>query len=358
MNRTFWVSALLVLTAVAPAPAGPLGKRSELDRVNAQLAGQVVDFTHNHGQDHRIWSPALECSRDLYVYLPPNYDPACRYPVVLYLHAFQQDEVNFLDPVVKLFDCAIQKGILPPLIVAAPDGSITGRPTWFGSGSFFINSKAGRFEDYIIEDVWGFVTSHFSVRPEREAHVILGASMGGFGAYNLGIKHPEIFKIVAAIFPPLNIRWVDCHGVYRAPFCPDCIGFRTDLRPHEVLARFYGVPVRMKSLINPLYGRSRGRHEEIIEGLSRENPTEMLAAYNVQPDSHDFYIGYGGKDQFNVAAQVESFVYFANERGIHVDLNFLPDGKHDQATGVKLFPGTAEWLGKRLAPFGPVPAAP
>src|SRR5205807_833854 len=133
--------------------------------------------THNHGADRRIWSAALQQPRDLYVYLPPGYDGTRQYPVMLWLNPIMADEASFLDGVVQLLDKTIRTGQLPPFIVAAPDGSITGRARLFSAGSFYVNSDAGRFEDYIIQDVWGFVIRNYAVRPEREAHVIAGASM-------------------------------------------------------------------------------------------------------------------------------------------------------------------------------------
>src|SRR6202035_2451276 len=108
-----------------------------------------------------------------------------------------------------------------PFIIAAPDGSISGRASVFNGGSFFINSDAGRFEDWVATDVWNFVIQNFPIRPEREAHVIAGASMGGFGACNLGIKYRDRFHIVIGIMPALNLRYVDCHGRYFAPFDPN-----------------------------------------------------------------------------------------------------------------------------------------
>src|SRR5262245_29620540 len=68
-----WLGAVLALGfAVSEASAVcPLGGRFLLDKINRRLHGQVIDYTHNHGQDNRIWSEALQCKRDLYVYLPP-----------------------------------------------------------------------------------------------------------------------------------------------------------------------------------------------------------------------------------------------------------------------------------------------
>ena len=80
------------------------------------------------------------------------------------------------------------------MIIATPDGSIRGAPSILNPGSFYLNTRAGRFEDYLIEDVWCFLVTNFSIRPERELHILAGASMGGFAAYNLGFKHSEQFN--------------------------------------------------------------------------------------------------------------------------------------------------------------------
>ncbi len=351
MSRPPWIGAVLVVTVGASVAQAFPGHYPNLDRVNACLNGHIVDFTHNHGSDNRIWSEALCEKRDLYVYLPPGFDPSCRYPLLMFLHAFRQDETDLLDSILPRFDQAMSCGELPPAIVVVPDGSIQGRPSLFSAGSFFINSKAGAFEDFIIKDVVPFVEHHFPIRPERAAHVLMGASMGGFGAFNLGIKYRCYFHIVVGIFPPVNLRWLDCHCRYRhTEFDPCCWGWRQHIRPCEVIARFYCIPIRMKRLVTPLYGRDE---DEALAGITRENPVEMLGTYNVQPCDLAMYIGYAGKDQFNIQAQVDSFLYVARCRGLCVETEFLPDGKHDLKTGLKLFPGAAAWLAPKLAPYSP-----
>src|SRR5207248_3093981 len=159
--------------------------------------------------------------------------------------------------------------------VAAPDGSLHGRRSWFTAGSFYINYKAGHFEDYIMCDVWDFVVNRFPILPERDAHILAGASMGVFGAYNLAFKYPDRFKILIGVFPPLNLRWVDCDCRYRSNYDPCCWGWRTSVdRGREVIARFYGglITIRLRRLIDPLFGRG----PEAIAAISRETPIELL----------------------------------------------------------------------------------
>jgi hypothetical protein len=345
----------VLLLALVPGPgarANPLGPRSWLINVNRRLHGQVLDFTRNHGKDRRIWSPALCQRRDLYVYLPPGYDPCRQYPLIVWLHGFAQDETTLLRDVVDPIDEAITCGVMPPAIVVAPDGSLKGVDCLFSAGSFFINSKAGRFEDYLMHDVLGFVTRNFSVRPEPEAHAIIGVSMGGGAAVNKVIKYSDYFKTCVGIFPPVNIRWVDCRGRYMGNFDPDCWGWRTDIsRRREVVGRFYGVfTIRMKQVIGPLFDAD---DPGVIERLRSENPIEMLELYDVRPGQFALYIGYGGLDQFNLDAQVESFLYVARARCLDVTVNYEPNGRHDRRTARKMIPDIMRWLGAHLADYGP-----
>jgi S-formylglutathione hydrolase FrmB len=346
------LALLSLLLSALSASAHGLPRPFELERVNRRLHGQVIDHTDNHGQRRALWSPSLCQHRDLYVYLPPGFDPTKRYPLILWLHGFAQDEHSFLTEVVEPLDRAIWCGKLPPTIVAAPDGSLRGTDGLLSAGSFYLNTKAGAFEDYLMIDVWDFLMNHYPIRPEPEAHVIAGVSMGGGAAFNKAIKYPDRFKTVVGIFPPLNTRWLSCRGRYMDPFDPCCWGWREDYSHGlEVVGRFYGVvTIRLRQVSYPLYGR---RNPDTAELVSRENPIEMLDAYDVRDGQIAMYVAYGGLDQFNIATQVDSFLYRARERGIHVEVGYDPRGKHDLATALKLLPGVLDWLGPRLAPYAP-----
>lgn len=344
----------LTLGVSAPLSARPLERfihpSDELANVNRRLHGQVVDFTCNHGGDRRIYSPSLGAKRDLYVYLPPHYSPQQQYPLIIYMHGFGQDEESFLK-FVELFDGPIACGKLPPVIIAAPDGSIRGRPSLLNAGSFYVNSKAGRFEDYIVLDVWNFLHERYLIRPERGAHVLVGGSMGGFAAFNLGIKYRDRVGNVAGVLPPLNLRYLDCHGRYFAPFDPDCIGWRQELRPYAAVGRFACglIVIRERRMTDPLFGRS----PDAIGNVARENPTEMLESYDVKPGELEMFVGYAGRDEFNLDAQAESFLYYAKCRGLTVTSVYVPNGHHNTETAKKMVPCVTEWLGPKLAPYAP-----
>jgi enterochelin esterase-like enzyme len=349
-----WLGILL-LVALPLASAQATGWRKDipdLALVNRHLAGTVVDYTANHGQDNRIWSPHLYQRRDLYVYLPPNYDPNLAYPFMIWLHGSVQDEQTFLHHVAPQIDAAIRCGKLPPLIVAAPDGSIHGEPGLAGApASFFLNSRLGDFEDFVLQDVWNFVCQHYAIRSEREAHIVAGLSAGGMAAFNYGIKHREAFGVVIGIAPPLNLRWMNTKGDYQANFDPHDWGWRQELsRAHEVVGRFGLISVSIGRFVEPVFGSGP---PAVLE-MAKENPIEMMVRLDLQPGELEMYVAYGGHDQFNIDAQVESFLYMARSRGLEVGVGYAPLGGHLPLTVNRLLPGALEWLGKRIGAAGTV----
>jgi S-formylglutathione hydrolase FrmB len=350
-----WLAALLLAGLAVPTSFAQEPEDEETDRgldpiaLNAVIGGRVVDHTHNHGSDKRIWSRSLFQWRDMYVYLPPGFNKNQFYPVVLFLHGFAQDEHSFLHAV-RALDNAILRGIMPPVIVAAPDGSLDGFGCLARPGSFFINSNAGPYEDFVLQDVWDYLVYHYPIRPEREAHVLVGVSMGGFGAFNLGIRHRDAFGAVVGIFPPLNLRWSDCHGDTQADFNPYSWGWRENFdNPREVLGLSGARRLRLGKLIAPVFGDG----EEAQQAIRDNNPIELIDKTRLRNGELSMFIAYAGKDEFNIDAQVESFLYYAKCRSLGVHVAYDPHGHHNWRTANRFMPAIFRWLGARLTPFAP-----
>lgn len=354
MGRPVVVTALALLLATAalalpPGPVAHLLTAGKFQRVNAGLAGQLLDFTDNHGADNRLWSPALGAKRSVYVYLPPGYDGVRCFPAGLWLHALGQDEQGFVE-VAQKFDAAIRCGQLPPVILVAPDGSIPGWATLVRAGSFYLNSAAGRYEDFVIQDVWhGFACRQFRIKPGREHHFLAGASMGGFGAYHLGFRYKPEFGLLVGVFPPLDLTYADCHGQYLAAFDPLCRGVRTEFARNEVVGRFSNglIQVRSRRLTDPLVGK-RADPGEVAAFIRANNPADLLDACDVRPGEFGMWVGYGTRDEFNCSAQVESFCERCRRRGFQPDKTVIPGGKHNKDTARALFPPVADWLRTHL----------
>jgi S-formylglutathione hydrolase FrmB len=200
------------------------------------------------------------------------------------------------------------------------------------------------------------VLRHYPIRPEREAHVIVGGSMGGSAAYRIAIEHRDLFAIVAGFFPAVNLRWVDCHEHYRGKFDPCCWGWRERLRPHEIVGVFYGglLPVTYGELIRPLFGVG----PDAIPEVSRINPIEAMERTDLQPGELQMYMAYGGKDEFNIEAQAQSFLYLARQRGLCVRVDYDPKGRHGLPLAREFFQSAAEWLAPLIAPYAPPLTSP
>jgi S-formylglutathione hydrolase FrmB len=275
---------------------------------------------------------------------------------MLWLHGLGGDERQFIDVAVEDVDRAIVCGQLPPLVIAVPDGQSKGRPGLTSSHSGFLNSRLGPYEDYLLCDVWGFVVGNYPVRPERHAHVIGGVSLGGGAAYHHAIKHREMFGAVLGIFPPVNLRWVDCHGRYFGNFDPDCWGWRDNVRwGHEPVGKFYGiVKVPLRRLVYPLYGRG----PQAVDKISHDNPIEMLDYYEVRPGDLAMFLAYGAKDEFNLDAQAESFIFRARQLGLPITVACDPQGRHNTETARKFLTPAVNWLAALIAPYSPKCVAP
>ena len=237
------------------------------------------------------------------------------------------------------------------MVIVVPDGTVNGSPSLTSAGSFWINSKAGNFGDYLVRDVWHWALANFAVRPEREAHVVAGASMGGFGAYNVAFKNKSEFAHVVGIMPPINMRYGDCDGRYLSDYDPSCFKLRFVGRRNEVVGVFYGgLLIRSRRLLDPLVGADAAP-EEANAFVSRENPYEMLRRYGVRPGEFNLFVGYGKRDEFNIDAQAESFVDECARLGIFPTTLVLPRGRHNVATALDMIPALNQWTFEKVGPL-------
>ncbi len=310
------------------------------------LGGSLVDLTRNHGADRRFYSSALGEKRDMYVYLPPGYDRRKRYPLLIWLHGYMADERQSLYTVLPALDEAIRRGDLPPLVAAIPDGSISGDFYYVGVGSWWIDSRRGRFQTYVLEDVIRFMERNFSVTRDPSRRILAGWSMGGFGAYNMVLKYPDRFRIVAAVSPPLNLRYVDCTGNYFGDFDPNCWHMRDHFTGLDVVGRYWHglVKVRAWWVIYPVWGRGRAAVRRIIQ----ENPLDILVRRRPDLRHNRLFVAYGRCDEMNLDAQIESFLYVASRMGVKVEAVAYPDGTHVESFMASVVYNLLQWVGSQL----------
>ena len=162
-----------------------------------------------------LHSRLLRKDRPLLVYLPPGYkDEGPAYPVMFALHGYSTRPQTWATLLIGPLERAFAAGTVPPLVVVMPDLSISGNgtddpSTWFDdrSGNFCINSNLGRFEDHFFEEIAPFVFSTFNVRTDPRGVVMIGSSMGGYGALYYAVRHPSFSHLLVPIYPSADLRY-------------------------------------------------------------------------------------------------------------------------------------------------------
>jgi putative tributyrin esterase len=77
-----------------------------------------------------------------------------------------------------------------------------------GASSYYTNAvdpPQDRYEDYIVRDLISDVESKFPVATGRASRAIIGVSMGGFGAVNLALHHPDLFIFAGGLSSAIDV---------------------------------------------------------------------------------------------------------------------------------------------------------
>lgn len=160
-------------------------------------------------------SEALGVDKDVVVYLPIGYDrePTRRWPVLYYLHGLGGTETDWT--VLGQLATAADKLALDAIVVM-PDGddsfyANSSRPTHYaaclrtGKGLFIPAQprrktcvKRAAYETYITKDLIAWLDGKYRTIASRDGRGVAGVSMGGFGALQLSMRHPDLYAAAAS----------------------------------------------------------------------------------------------------------------------------------------------------------------
>jgi enterochelin esterase-like enzyme len=128
--------------------------------------------------------PALR--RDTLVYLPPGLDPLRAYPVVVLLQGFRGSPYSFSGSLrlASVADAAIASGRVRPFLAVVPPAGVSTR---------YEGEWAGLWETYLLRDVLGWARANLPASPDRSGWTLAGLSAGGYGAVDIGLRHPLLF---------------------------------------------------------------------------------------------------------------------------------------------------------------------
>jgi S-formylglutathione hydrolase len=175
-SRLWLLSLCLTVAAFAAAPAQTEGRLVSDTLHSRALSGNKYGDSPNRG---------------VFVYLPPSYDasPSRRYPTIYLLHGFGSSEHSWVRgyrgfSIKPTMDSLIAAGAIKEMIVVMPNGM-----NRLG-GSFYTNSEAtGNWDDYISRELVAYVDEKYRTIARPESRGLAGHSMGGYGAFALGMRH-------------------------------------------------------------------------------------------------------------------------------------------------------------------------
>lgn len=169
------------------APAWAMMALLELAAVHSVAVAQtpVIAELPEGLQTVELYSAAVDRTMKYDIVLPTGYEQSdAAYPVLYLLHGYMQNYTVWG----RNLGAAFYARTLGDMILVMPDAG----NTWFVNYAASASGK-DRWEDYLINDVISHVDANFRTVTRREGRAIAGLSMGGFGAFSLGLRHPEMF---------------------------------------------------------------------------------------------------------------------------------------------------------------------
>ncbi len=136
--------------------------------------------------------------RQVPVYLPPDVDPA-GLPLIAVLAGYGGTGAGALDGTPwspsfpERYEALLDAGDAVPAAFFFPDAF-----TRLG-GSQYLNSSAnGRYEDYLVDELFPFVEEHFGLAGKPARRGLMGKSSGGFGSVHVAFARPGQFGAIAS----------------------------------------------------------------------------------------------------------------------------------------------------------------
>jgi predicted alpha/beta superfamily hydrolase len=188
--------------------------------------GERDEFAGSAERLPALYSPQLDNTRDIVVYLPATYrDGTGRFPVV-YMHDGQNlfhDELAFAGAwrIDRGLEDASRSG-LEAIVVALPNAG----PQRMSEYSPFVDARHGggggdAYLQFIVETVKPRIDKRFRTVTARDGTGIAGSSLGGLISLYGFFRHPTVFGFCGAMSPAL---WFADGAIFdyieRAPFVP------------------------------------------------------------------------------------------------------------------------------------------
>ncbi|MBD7957697.1 Ig-like domain repeat protein [Microbacterium sp. Sa4CUA7] len=177
-----------------------VGTRDGAAHVFQPAAQQFLQFSaetlRETGNSSRFFRETVDSrlegqTREFVTYLPPSYltDPDRDYPVVYLLHGInggsREWEPREID---RVFDDLWAQGLAESIVIM-PDGE----SLWYAD-----QPGGTPWRSMFLTEMVPLVDAEYRTLDDPAFRALTGVSMGGFGAYSLGLSHPELFSSLAS----------------------------------------------------------------------------------------------------------------------------------------------------------------
>ena len=156
-------------------------------------------FTQYIESEHRAKALGQEgtATENFLVYLPEGYfdeeNADKRYPVAYIFHQINSSSNSWkIDGINELLDKGIAEGDIKNTILIIPDSV---PDSWW----------RGEWINMVTEDIIPFVDATYRTVDDARFRFTVGASMGGSGSYNIGLRNPNKFSGIISYFGAINM---------------------------------------------------------------------------------------------------------------------------------------------------------
>ena len=164
---------------------------------------------------HQVGSDSLGRAMTVNVYLPPDYRPGQRLPVLWLLHGSDMDADQWFRTghVERYMDHLLATGAIHPFVIVMPSA---GKEAYDGASDRFISGELPAW----LEKTYG-------LHPGKAESALAGMSLGGYGTVALGVHHPAQYGFGVALsgwYPPALLKDVADAPVLPGKFVIRCGG--------------------------------------------------------------------------------------------------------------------------------------
>jgi enterochelin esterase-like enzyme len=273
----------------------------------------------------------------LTVYLPPGYAEksavGVRYPVLYANDGQDMAAVGLRDTLAALYaDHAIEPVIVVAIDMLADRASGYGlsdrarkRSVVGGSRIGPIGSRAYEYSDWVATQLVPYIDTHYRTRASADGRTVLGWSLGGLNAFNLGWEYPGVFGQVGAFSPSF---W---------------------LAADRSSAQTVESTRLAQAMVNRAEGRNPVRFWFSVGGREEVNDRNGNGVIDAVEDVQDLINGYHAADGSmlrglrDLGYRIDMEGAQPAARAADVAFYLLPDGEHNQATWKRVLPTFLRW---------------